>query len=326
MIAFYEPVSGQHILNKKETSIPSIRAEEVLIQIKASGVNRADLLQRRGLYPPPENVTSVMGLECAGEIVQVGTSVSGWKPGDRVCVLLAGGGYAEFVSAHSSMVLRIPESWTFEEAAAFPEAFYTAYYNLFFIGNLSGSQSVLIHAGGSGVGTAAIQLAHAHSHKIFTTVGSEEKVLACRKLGADYCINYNNDDFQKKIYAITQGLGVDVIVDVVGAKYLEANLRCLAYKGTLVIIGLMGGAKSSLNLAVLLDKNLTIRSTTLRHQPLSMKSELTQLVSRHVLPLAESGKIKPVVDSVFSFNDVEQAHQRMLENKNFGKIVLTWRK
>ncbi|MBX7152154.1 NAD(P)H-quinone oxidoreductase [bacterium] len=324
MIAFYEPHTGQHLLHKKETAVPLVGSEEVLIRVKASGVNRADLLQRRGLYPPPTGITSIMGLECAGEIEQVGETVIGWKSGDRVCALLAGGGYAEFACVHSSMLLKIPGSWSYEQAAAFPEAFYTAYYNLFRVGHLQGSQSVLIHAGGSGVGTAAIQLAHARLHKIFTTVGSDEKALVCHKLGADDCINYKTDAFEKKILTITDGYGTDVILDVVGAKYLEANLHCLAHNGKLVIIGLMGGIKSSLDLSVLLNKNLMIRSTTLRNQPLSMKSELTQHIRQDVMPLAETGKIKPIVDSVFSFDDVEQAHERMLNNKNFGKIVLTW--
>lgn len=324
MIALYEPLAGQKTLLKKETPIPSIGAEDVLIQIKASGVNRADLLQRRGLYPPPDGVTPIIGLECAGQIVQVGSSVSGWKSGDRVCALLAGGGYAEFAGVHSSLLLRMPAHWSFAEAAAFPEAFYTAYYNLFLVGHLSGTQSLLIHAGGSGVGTAAIQLAHARSHKIFTTVGSEEKVIACRQLGADHCINYKSEAFDEKILTITNGYGVDRILDVVGAKYLEANLQCLAHNGALVVIGLMGGATTPLNLGVLLEKNLTIRSTTLRRQSLAMKSSLTRQMRQDVMPLAEAGKIKPIVDSVFSFNDVERAHQRMAENKNFGKIILTW--
>src|SRR5262249_5567630 len=259
----------------------------------------------------------------AGEVAEVGRDVQGWKAGDRVCCLLGGGGYGEYVAADARMLLPIPEHLTFEEAAAIPEVFYTAFVNLFLEAGLQKDQRVLIHAGASGVGTAAIQLARAEGAEVLVTVGSPEKAERCRVLGAHQAINYKTEDFADRIQAGMGGAGVDVILDCVGAAYLEKNLKSLAYRGRLVIIGAMGGTHAELDLRSLMSKRLRVIGSVLRSRPLAEKIAITQEIRARVWPLFERKIIHPVVDSVYPIASVEAAHERMAENKNVGKIVLT---
>ncbi len=295
-------------------------AGEVLVQIRAAGVNRADLLQRRGLYDPPPGASEILGLECSGEIAELGSDVKNWKIGDRVCALLGGGGYAEQAVIHQDMLMPVPDRLSPEESAAIPEAFGTAYLNLFLIGMLAPGETVLIHSGGSGVGTAAIQLAKNGGANIFVTTGDEKKIRLCRELGADGAVNYKEENFAEKILETTRG--VDIVLDTVGGKYLAGNLRLLTPKGRLILIGLLGGGQADINLTEVLTKNISVIGSTLRNKTLKEKIALTQKMITDMLPLFAKGIVKPVVDSVFPIELAEQAHRRMLENKNFGKIIL----
>lgn len=306
-----------------EAEDPAPGPGELLVKVMATAVNRADLLQKRGLYPPPPGASSIIGLEMAGIVEQAGANAADWKPGDRVFALLPGGGYAEKVVVPVELAIRIPQHFSFEEAAAIPEVFLTAYYNLFMLGKLQRSQSVLIHAGASGVGTAAIQLAREAGAFSIATAGSEEKVNACLKLGANAGINYKKEAFDEKTLEATNGRGADLILDFVGAPYFDRNIKSLALEGTLVLIGTMGGNKiSELNLMTLLTRRLKVFGSTLRSQTLSQKAELTRRFAEDALPLLVSGKIKPVIDSVYDIKDVNAAHERMENNLNTGKIVL----
>lgn len=306
-----------------EAPTPSPSPSQVLIRARATAVNRADLLQRRGFYPPPSGESDIIGLEVSGEIAEVGSAVQGWRAGDRVCSLLAGGGYAEYAVSDANMLLPVPEHMTFEEAAAIPEVFYTAFVNLFLEAGLEKGQRVLIHAGASGVGTAAIQLARVEGAVVWVTVGSAEKAKRCRALGAQHAINYKTEDFAGRLAAETGGRGMDVILDCVGASYLEKNLESLAYRGRLVIIGAMGGVNADLSLRLLMSRRLRVIGSVLRSRPLSEKIVITQEIRARVWPLFEQKAIHPVIDSVYPLEAIEAAHQRMAENKNFGKIVLT---
>lgn len=297
--------------------------EEVLVRIRATALNRADLLQRRGLYPPPAGATEIMGLECAGTIEVARSEVTGWEKGQRVCALLPGGGYAERVSVPHQMLLSVPDAVSLEEAAAFPEVFYTAYLNLFIEGGLTKGESVLIHSGASGVGTAAIQLAKNAGTRVAVTVGSDEKADACIALGADLAILYRSQDFAEEIQAWTRDSGVDVILDTVGGAYLSGNLRSVATGGRIVVIGLLGGSKTEINLGQVLTKRIQIKGSTLRSRPLEEKIALTERIRADVLPPWSAGTVKPVLDQTFPISDVEAAHDRMEKNLNIGKIVLT---
>jgi putative PIG3 family NAD(P)H quinone oxidoreductase len=306
----------------REMPRPEVAPENVLVEVHATAVNRADLLQRRGFYPPPPCESPILGLEAAGVVAAVGASVRDVKVGERVMCLLGGGGYAECVSVHSGMLLPIPERLSFEEAAAIPEVFYTAYMTLVAEAALASGETVLIHAGGSGVGTAAIQLARTRGARPIVTAGSDEKLERCRALGADAAINYKTEDFAVRGRELTSGRGVDVILDCVGAGYLEGNVALLAAKGRLVIIGLMGGAKGDINLALVVGKRLRVIGTVLRTRSLDEKLALTDGVRREILPLLASGALRPVVDSVYPLADAAAAHAKVAANENFGKVVL----
>lgn len=305
-----------------ECPAPDFRPDEVLLKVRATAVNRADLLQRHGKYPPPPGASEIMGLEAAGEIVAVGKDVTEWQVGGRACCLLAGGGYAEFVNCHHAMLLPIPAGGTFEQAAALPEAFYTAYVNLFREARLRAKEIVLVHAGASGVGTAAIQLARYAGALVIVTAGSEEKLNRCLELGANHAINYKTDDFAERVRKITNGTGVDVILDCIGASYLAKDLSLLKNKGRLVLIGLMGGAKAEIDLALLLRQRLRIIGSVLRSRTLNEKIALTRQIRRHVLPLLNNGLFQAVIDKIFPLAEVEQAHAYVAENRNLGKVVL----
>lgn len=297
-------------------------AGEVVIDVYASGVNRADLLQRAGRYPPPEGSSDILGLEVAGTIAELGTKVEGWKIGDRVCALLTGGGYATRVAVPHQLLMPLDKSHSFIQGAGIPEAFLTAYLNLFLEASLERGEKVLIHAGASGVGAAAIQLAKRAGSTVFTTAGSEAKTKFCLGLGADSAINYRQMDFAEEVLKISPD-GVDVILDSVGGSYFEKNMRILGKNGRLVNIAVLGGAKAEINLAGILVKRQRIIGSTLRSRPLGEKSLLvSEFVSRFWKDLS-AGSVQVPIDSSFPIQDAELAHQRMTQNLNMGKIILT---
>jgi putative PIG3 family NAD(P)H quinone oxidoreductase len=312
------------VFKPENISDPEYGPDEVLVQVKAAALNRADLMQIRGRYPAPDGIDQrIPGLEMAGIVEKKGTRVSSISEGDRVFALLGGGGYAEKVAVHERMLMRIPENLSFEEAAGIPEVFFTAYDALFNQADLVMGESLLVHAAGSGIGTAAIQLAHQMGVTVFGTAGSEEKLSQAKKIGLDFGINYNNEDFFKTIEKITNGSGVNVILDVIGAPYWEQNLNSLSQKGRMVLVGAMGGRLLETNLGLLGPKRLRIHGTALRSRPIEEKITLTQQIVVSVLPLLESGKLYSVTDRVFPLSMVSEAVQRMENNLNFGKIILS---
>jgi len=312
------------VFKPENISDPEYGPDEVLVQVKAAALNRADLMQIRGRYPAPDGIDQrIPGLEMAGIVEKKGTRVSSISEGDRVFALLGGGGYAEKVAVHERMLMRIPENLSFEEAAGIPEVFFTAYDALFNQADLVMGESLLVHAAGSGIGTAAIQLAHQMGVTVFGTAGSEEKLSQAKKIGLDFGINYNNEDFFKTIEKITNGSGVNVILDVIGAPYWEQNLNSLSQKGRMVLVGAMGGRLLETNLGLLGPKRLRIHGTALRSRPIEEKITLTQQIAVSVLPLLESGKLYSVTDRVFPLSMVSEAVQRMENNLNFGKIILS---
>jgi putative PIG3 family NAD(P)H quinone oxidoreductase len=306
-----------------EVSRPEPKADEILVKVKATALNRADILQREGKYPPPPGSSPILGLEMAGVVEQVGEEcLHLWKPGDRVFGLLPGGGYAEYAVIPGEMAMPVPKGFTFEEAAAIPEAFLTAYQCLVWIGGLKKGKSVLIHAGASGVGTAAIQLAKAMGARVFVTVGSEEKRAACLGLGADGAFNYKEGPFAEKVAAAAGG-GVDVVLDSIGASYWTQNLEVLNTDGRWVLISTLGGSRvEQVSLARLLAKRITLTGTTLRSRPREYKTRLNREFASFALPLLEQGTLRPVIDRVFPWEEVREAHRYMEQNKNIGKVVM----
>ncbi len=313
---------GPEVLTLGEIPDPVPGNGEILIRNRATALNRADVLQRMGFYPPPPGASEVPGLECAGEVEAAGPDVSGFRTGDRVFALLAGGGYAEKVVIPAELAMGIPARLDFESAAAVPEVFMTAYDNLVNYGRVAAGDWALVHGGGSGVGTASIQLLKHRGAKVAVTVGSEEKAERCRALGADLAIQYRKEDFAKAIREATGGRGADVVLDIVGGAYLEKNLKSLAPEGRLVIIAAMGGLKGEVNLGLLLAKRLSIQATTLRARPVPYKARLSRQIEADVLPGLADGSLAPVVDRVFDLADAPEAHRLMESNAHFGKIVL----
>lgn len=306
----------------KENPDPDLLKGEVLIRIKASAINRADLLQRSGNYPVPPGASPILGLECSGEIEEVDEQVDYFQVGDEVCAILAGGGYAEKVSVPSGQVLKVPKGFTFEQAAALPEVFATAYFNLYMEANLSEGEKTLIHAGASGVGTAAIQICKAKGNPCFVTAGTKEKISRCIELGAEGGTVRNLENFAEAVAKWTDNDGVQVILDPVGANYLEDNMKSLTLEGRLVMIGLMGGAKTSINLGLLMMKRLRIIGSTLRAQPITKKTEIMNNLNENIWPSLESGDIKPIIDTVIPIEEVDKAHKLMESNQTFGKVIL----
>lgn len=304
---------------------PACGVSDVLVDVHATAVNRADLLQRRGFYPPPPGDSDILGLEAAGVVHAVGADVTRVRVGDRVCCLLGGGGYAERVAVHEAMVLPIPAGLDFVQAAAIPEAFYTAFVNIAQEARLTAGERVLIHAGASGVGTAAIQLVRAFGATAFVTAGSDEKIERCVALGAIAGINYKQEVFAEKIAALTEGQGVDIILDCVGGSYLEGNLGSLRSQGRLVIIGLMGGTKADINLGPLVARRLRIIGSVLRSRSLAEKIAITDAFRAQVGPLFASGTLKPIVDRTYPIPEAAAAHDYVAANQNFGKVVLVVR-
>ncbi len=310
------------VLRWGEAPDPVAAAGEVLVAVAAAGVNRADLLQREGHYPPPAGASPTLGLECSGRVVAVGPAVSGWAIGDEVCALLTGGGYAELAAVPQGQLMPVPQTIDLVSAAALPEAAATVWSNLFMVAGLRPGERLLVHGGGSGIGTMAVQLAKAVGAQVFATVGSAAKADAVRGLGAEATINYRDEDFVERVRDLTGGAGVDVVLDVIGAKYLQRNLAALATGGRIVVIGLQGGTRAELDLGRLLGKRAAIVGTTLRSRPEAEKAEIVRQVVEHVWPLLEQGVVRPVVDRVVAIQDAADAHRAMAAGENVGKIVL----
>lgn len=313
---------GNPVLVWEEVADVECGADEVLVAVQATAVNRADLSQAQGNYPPPPGASEILGLEMAGVIEAVGSEVTGWQVGDRVCALLPGGGYAEKAAVPQGMLMPVPEAWSMAQAAAIPEVWFTAYVNLFLEGTLQPGERVLIHAGGSGVGTAAVQLAHDLGAEAYVTAGAEEKLQRCRELGAVLAINYKEQDFLQEVMAFTNGEGVDLILDPVGAAYLDKNMQVLRRYGRLVSIGLLSGPKAEMNLGLLLGKRLRVIGSTLRTRPLAEKIEITRQFREDYWPKLRSGELQPVIDTTFPIEEAQAAHEYVAQDRNIGKVIL----
>jgi NADPH2:quinone reductase len=314
---------GSEMMQYTDVEMPIAGEHQILIRVIATSVNRPDIVQRQGNYPAPPGDSEILGLEVAGTVESIGTKVSRYQPGDRVFALVGGGSYAEYALALESHCMPIPETVDFEQAACICETYITAYLNLFMLAELQGKQSVLIHGGGGGVATAAIQLCKALSPEteIFVTA-SAGKIDRVRQQGADHVIDYRDKDFADEIKRISEKRGVDVILDHIGAKYLQANLKTLALGGSMMLIGVMGGIKAEINLAMLMVKRQKIIGSVLRSRPVAEKTAIIQQFEKLVLPLFASGTIKPEISATFSLSDAADAHQMMEQGGHFGKIVL----
>ena len=320
-VVITEP-GGPEVLHWTEVPDPRPGPGEVLIDVAASAVNRADMMQRQGFYPPPQGAPAYPGLECSGTIAALGEGVAGWRVGEQVCALLAGGGYAEKVAVPAGQLLRVPQSTTLTEAAALPETVCTVYSNVFQGARLASGETLLIHGGGSGIGTTAIQLGKHAGAIVAVTAGSREKLDACRELGADILINYREDDFAECLMQATGGHGADVILDIIGAGYLARNLAALAPDGRIANIGLQQGRTGQLDLGLLMSKRGTIMSTTLRARPAEQKAAIVEAVAANVWPLVDARVIRPVIDRELPMRQAGEAHRIMTASSHTGKIVL----
>ncbi len=314
---------GPEVLRITDFPVPEPGDGEVLIKVIAAGVNRPDVMQRLGLYPPPPGAPDIPGLEVAGTVAALGANASGVQEGDAVCALVIGGGYAEYCVAPASLCLAIPENLTTVQAAAIPETFFTVWTNVFDRGRLTGGESLLVHGGSSGIGTTAIQLAKAFGSTVYVTAGSEEKCQACLELGADAAINYRDEDFVERISELTKECGVDVILDMIGGDYLPRNLKSLAVEGRIVQIALQGGPKVEMNLLPIMLKRLTLTGSTLRPRTVAQKAMIAHSLREKVWPLLESGKVHPVIHATFPLAQASEAHRMMESSQHIGKIVLS---
>jgi NADPH:quinone reductase len=314
---------GADMLVPQERPLPQLAAGEVLVKVAAAGVNRPDVMQRQGLYPPPAGATDIPGLEIAGEVVALGSDVARWKTGDRVMALVVGGGYAQFCAAHETHALPVPPTLTLTEAAAIPETFFTVWHNVFQRGRLTAGETLLVHGGSSGIGTTAIQLAKAFGARVITTAGSQEKCEACRRLGADTAINYKSEDFVAAAKAVTGGKGADVILDMVGGDYIERNYEAAAVEGRVVQIAFQNSPKATVDFRRIMLKRLTHTGSTLRARAVGDKAAIAGGLEEHVLPLIAQGRVRPVIDSTFPLAQAGAAHRRMETSAHIGKIVLT---
>jgi NADPH2:quinone reductase len=314
---------GPDMLVPEQRPLPRPGEGEVLIKVAAAGVNRPDVMQRQGLYPPPAGATDIPGLEIAGEVVALGAGLKRWKLGDKVMALVVGGGYAEYCLAHESHALPVPEGLTLVAAAAIPETFFTVWHNAFERGHLQAGETLLVHGGSSGIGTAAIQLAKAFGARVITTAGSAEKCDACRRLGADVAVNYRQQDFVAATEAATGGKGADVILDMVGGDYIERNYEAAAVEGRVVQIAFQGSPKATVDFRRIMLKRLTHTGSTLRARSVADKGAIARAVEGHVLPLIAAGRVAPVIDSTFPLAEASAAHARMETSAHIGKIVLT---
>ena len=313
---------GPDVLVPAERPTPSPAAGDVLIQVAAAGVNRPDAMQRAGHYPPPPGASDIPGLEVAGTIVQVGAGAGEWREGDRVCALVAGGGYAEYCVAPAPQCLPVPRSLDFIQAAAIPETCFTVWTNVFERGRLQPGESILIHGGSSGIGTTAIQLARALGSRVFATAGSAEKCAACERLGAERAVNYRETDFVAAIKDATGGRGVNVVLDMVGGEYLPRNMEVLAMDGRLVQIAVLGGVKATLNLMAMMQRRLTLTGSTLRARPVAEKGAIAAALREHVWPLLESGAVRPVIHATFPLRSAAESHRVLESGAHIGKLVL----
>jgi NADPH:quinone reductase len=319
---------GPEVLRPAERPAPSAGAGEVLIRVAASGVNRPDVLQRMGHYPVPAGASDIPGLEVAGEVVDgdaQAMAVAGLKKGDRVCALVAGGGYAELCVAPVGQCLPVPRGLSDTEAASLPETFFTVWSNVFDRARLQPGETLLVQGGGSGIGVTAIQMAKALGATVIVTAGTDEKCQACLKIGAEHAINYKAQDFAEEAKKLTGGRGVDVVLDMVAGSYVAREVECLAEDGRIAIIAVQGGARSEFNSGLVLRKRLTITGSTLRPRPVAFKSAIAASLRDKVWPLLESGAIKPIIHSTFPAGEAARAHALMESNQHIGKIVLTWR-
>jgi NADPH:quinone reductase len=313
---------GPEVLVPEQRPLPQLADDEVLVKVAAAGVNRPDVMQRRGLYPPPRGATDIPGLEIAGEVVALGAAVRRWKLGDKVMALVVGGGYAEYCPAHESHALPIPPGLSAIEAAAIPETFLTVWHNAFERGRLQAGETLLVHGGSSGIGTTAIRLAKAFGARVVTTAGSAEKCAACLRLGADVAVNYRSEDFVAATKAATDGKGADVVLDMVGGDYIARNYEAAAVEGRVVQIAFQGSSKATVDFHRIMLKRLTHTGSTLRARAVPDKGAIARAVEEHVLPLIAAGKVKPLIDSTFPLAQAAAAHARMESSAHIGKIVL----
>jgi NADPH2:quinone reductase len=311
------------VLKPVQRPIPVPTAGQVLIKVAAAGVNRPDIMQRMGLYPPPPGASDIPGLEIAGTVAAIGGEAGKLHIGDTVCALVTGGGYAEYCLADSALCLPLPEGFTMQQGAALPETFFTVWSNVFDRAHLQPGESLLVHGGAGGIGTAAIQLAKAFGARVYTTAGSEEKCRFCLQLGADAAINYRTEDFVARVTSLSGGIGVDVILDMIGGDYFPRNLKCMADDARLVQIAIQHGPKTELNLLPVMLKRLTITGSTLRPRNVAFKAAIARQLHAQVWPLLENGRIKPIIHSEFPLQEAAQAHRLMESSAHIGKIILT---
>jgi NADPH2:quinone reductase len=314
---------GPDALVPEQRPVPKPGAGEILIKVAAAGVNRPDVAQRMGNYPPPPGASDIPGLEIAGEVAALGAGASRFRLGDKVMALVSGGGYAEYCTAHETHTLAVPASLSMNEAAAIPETFFTVWHNVFERGRLAAGETLLIHGGSSGIGTTAIQLAKAFGAKVIITAGSKEKCDACLKLGADHAIDYKTEDFVARTKAVTGGVGAHVILDMVGGDYIERNYEAAAIEGRIVQIAFLGAPKATVNFTRIMLKRLTHTGSTLRARAIEDKAAIARALEAKVLPLLRDGKVKPLMDSVYPLAKASEAHARMESSHHIGKIVLT---
>ena len=310
---------GPEVLQPATRPVPSPQANEVLLKIAYAGVNRPEVLQRIGVYPPPPGATDIPGLEAAGTVAAIGERVSQWKPGDEICALLTGGGYGEYAVVDAGSCLPAPKGLSLEAAATLPETFFTVWANVFDDANLQQGETILVHGGTSGIGVTAIKMAKATGARVFATAGSEEKCAAAQKLGADACYNYRDDEWEKKI--ASQG-GADVVLDMTGGEFVQRNLDCLNPGGRHVSIAFLRGAEATINIFTVMQKRLRLTGSTMKSRPAEEKARLAEGLKRTIWPLIEAGKITPAIDQVFPLREAGKAHQRMESGAHIGKIVL----
>lgn len=313
---------GPEVLRVEEVPDPHPAPGELLIKVAAAGVNRADLLQRQGHYPPPPGAPSWPGMECSGTIAAIGAEVTGLQVGDEVCALLPGGGYAEFVTVDAGLVMPVPAGVALVDAAALPEAACTVWSNVFMLAGLRPGETLLVHGGSSGIGTIAVQLGRAIGARVAVTAGSPSKLQACAALGAQILIDYREHDFVEALREATDGLGADVILDIIGAKYLGRNVEALAVHGRLVVIGLQGGARAEIDLSTLLSKRAAVLATALRSRPLEERSAIVASVTEHVWPLVKDGAVRPIVHARLPLASADEAHRILAESQHVGKVLL----
>jgi NADPH2:quinone reductase len=322
VVAIRQP-GGPEMLTAETRPLPKPGPGEILVKIAAAGVNRPDVMQRMGLYPPPPGATDIPGLEVAGEVVARGAGATRWNDGEAVMALVVGGGYAQYCAAHESHALPVPSGLSLIDAAAIPETFFTVWHNLFERGRLAAGETALIHGGSSGIGTAAIQLAKAFGARVVTTAGSAEKCAACLKLGADVAVNYKTEDFVAATKRATGDRGADVVLDIIGGDYIGRNYEAAAVEGRVVQIAFQASPRANVDFRHLMFKRLTHTGSTLRARPIADKAAIARALEAKVLPLLASGEVKPVIDSTFALVDAAAAHARMEASAHIGKIVLT---